>query len=89
MGVLGMTVGGRPRRLLEATYEATSYQGWFSFTRDPRSAQLTAACKLYVSPRPEALADAFPLIADAFVRSGVRSFKVGQTQYDSMSPVTA
>jgi hypothetical protein len=35
-------------------------------------------CKLYVSPRPEALPDAFPRIADAFVRSDVRSFKVGR-----------
>src|SRR6266536_2880045 len=34
--------------------------------------------KLYISPTPEALADAFPRIADELVRSDVRSFKVGR-----------
>ena len=31
-----------------------------------------------MSPRPEALADAFPRIVDELVRAGVRSFKVGR-----------
>jgi hypothetical protein len=78
MAVLGMTVGGAPRRLLETAYEATTYQGWYSFARTPARVRSAAACKLYVSPRPEALADAFPRIAEAFVRSDVRSFKVGR-----------
>jgi hypothetical protein len=78
MAVLGMTVGASARRLLETAYEATSLQGWYSFARTPARVQIAAVCKLYVSPRPEALADAFPRIADAFVRSGVRSFKVGR-----------
>ena len=78
MAVLGMTVGGGTRRLLETAYEATSLQGWYSFARTPARTQIAAVCKLYVSPRPEALADTFPRIADAFVRSDVRSFKVGR-----------
>jgi hypothetical protein len=78
MAVLGMTVGGSTRRLLETAYEATSLQGWYSFARTPALVQIAAVCKLYVSPRPEALVDAFPRIADAFVRSEVRSFKVGR-----------
>lgn len=78
MAVLGMTVGGRIRRLLETEYEPSSLTGWYSFARTSAPAQLAAACKLYVSPRPEALPDAFPRIADAFVRSKVRSFKVGR-----------
>lgn len=78
MAVLGMTVGGSTRRLLEKAYEATSLQGWYSFARAPVRAQIAAVCKLYVSPRPEALADAFPRIADAMVRSEVRSFKIGR-----------
>lgn len=78
MTVLGLTVAGAVRRRLEAVYEATSYAGWYSFARSGSPAQLSAACKLYVSPRPEALADAFPRIADQFVRSEVRSFKVGR-----------
>jgi len=78
MAVLGMTVGGGSRRLLEAAYEASSLPGWYSFARTPGHVQLSAACKLYVSPRPEALAAAFPRIVAEFVRCEVRSFKVGR-----------
>ena len=80
MGVLGMTAGGGVRRLLEAAYEATSFSGWYSFARTTvaGSAPLVAGCKLYVSPRPEALSDAFPRIARVLVRCEVRSFKVGR-----------
>lgn len=78
MAVLGMTVGGRARRLLEDAYEATSYPGWYSFARASDPVEIGSVCKLYVSPRPEALADAFPRIAEAFVRCEVRSFKVGR-----------
>ena len=78
IAVLGMTVGSVTRRLLETAYEATSLEGWYSFARTPARAQLVAACKLYVSPRPDALVDFFPRIADVFVQSNVRSFKVGR-----------
>ena len=78
MAVLGMTVGGGARRSLETAYEATSFSGWYSFARGPARLQFAAACKLYVSPRPEALADAFPRIVHEFARSNVRSFKVGR-----------
>jgi hypothetical protein len=78
MAVLGMTVGGRARRLLERAYDATSYPGWYSFAKAPGPVQVTSVCKLYVSPRPEALAEAFPRIAEVFVRYDVRSFKVGR-----------
>lgn len=78
MTILGLTVGGAVRRRLEATYEATSFSGWYSFARRGAPPHLAAACKLYVSPRPEALAGAFPRIAAQFVQSEVRSFKVGR-----------
>lgn len=78
MAVLGLTVGGRARRLLETAYEPNSLAGWYSFARTAVPVQLAAACKLYVSPRPEALADAFPRIVDEIVRGDVRSFKVGR-----------
>jgi hypothetical protein len=77
MAVLGMTVGGTARRLLESSYEASTIAGWYSFAR-PGDTQVQAVCKLYVSPRPEALADHFPTIAAAFVRHEVRSFKIGR-----------
>jgi len=78
MAVLGMTVGGGTRRLLENAYEPTTLPGWYSFARTTARMQFAAACKLYISPKPEALADAFPRIADELVRSNVRSFKVGR-----------
>ena len=78
MGALGLSTGGAARRILESTYEASTLQGWYSFARGGVPAQLSAACKLYVSPRPHALPDAFVRIVHAFVQAEVRSFKVGR-----------
>lgn len=78
MAVLGLAVGARVRRQLEAAYEAHTVPGWVSFSRAAQPLQLSAACKLYVSPQPQALPDAFARIADAFVQGGVRSFKLGR-----------
>jgi hypothetical protein len=78
MAVLDMTKGGATRRRLETAYEASSFPGWYSFARAGSGAVTGAACKLYVSPKPAALSEAFPLIADAFARLDVRSFKVGR-----------
>jgi len=78
MAVLGMTAGGATRRLLESAYEPSSLPGWYSFARIGVPVQLTAACKLYVSPRPEALAEAFPRVVAELARAEVRSFKVGR-----------
>jgi murein endopeptidase len=41
-------------------------------------ALLAADCKLYLSPRIEALADMFPHVVHVFVRDNVRSFKIGR-----------
>ncbi len=78
LAVLGLAVGAPVRRRLEAAYEAHTLPGWVSFSRTGQPMQLFAACKLYVSPMPQALPDAFARIVDAFVQSGVRSFKVGR-----------
>lgn len=78
MAVLGLTLGGVARRKLEAAYEATTYPGWFSFALTPTPVLIQAACKLYVSPQPEALATAFPIISETFAKMDVRSFKVGR-----------
>ena len=78
MTVLSLTSGGQARRTLDTVFNATCFDGWYSFSRIPAEAGLRSVCKLYVSPRPEALADAFPRIARAFAESGVRSFKVGR-----------
>ncbi len=78
MAVLSLTSGGQARRTLDTVFDATSFAGWYSFSRVPAEAGLRSVCKLYVSPRPEALAAAFPRIAMVFAEMGVRSFKVGR-----------
>lgn len=78
MCALGLNIGGAARRMLESTHEASTLQGWYSFARSAVPAQLSAACKLYVSPAPRALPDAFARIVKVFVQAEVRSFKVGR-----------
>lgn len=78
MAVLGLTKSGPVRRLLEKSYEASTLAGWYNFAHSSSSAQIVPACKLYVSPRPEELPKAFPIIARQFVAYEVRSFKVGR-----------
>jgi hypothetical protein len=86
IAVFGMTARAATRRLLENWYEPSSLPGWYSFARTPVGEQTDALSKLYVSPRPEALSDAFPRIADVFVRLEVRSFKVGRGIHGLLRP---
>lgn len=86
MAVLGLATGGAARRVLAEHYEATSFPGWFSFARSESSTSMTPTCKLYVSPRVDALGDAFPEIVAAFERAHVRSFKVGRGIYGLLRP---
>lgn len=78
VAVLGLTLGGLTRERLEVAYEATTYPGWVGFARTPARIEAHAPYKLYVSPRPEGLAMAFPIIATLFARMDVRAFKVGR-----------
>ena len=78
MAILGLTDGGGARRVLERRYEATTYPGWLGFARIGAPLGTATTCKLYVSPNPEALAAAFPVIADVFNAMDVRAFKVGR-----------
>ncbi|MBX3616591.1 hypothetical protein [Nitrosomonas sp.] len=78
MAILGLTKGAHVRRQLETAYDAHALAGWYSFARTALPEQISTACKLYVSPKPEALSDAFPVIAEQFTRNEVRSFKVGR-----------
>jgi hypothetical protein len=78
MGVLGLTVGGVARRRIEAQYDALSLPGWYSFARAGSPAPAAPACKLYISPRPEVLAEAFPRVVGCLAGTQVRSFKIGR-----------
>ncbi|MCH5373449.1 MAG: hypothetical protein JJ992_05700, partial [Planctomycetes bacterium] len=64
---------------LESAYEASSLAGWYAVSRVSTQPPLLATdCKLYVSPRIEALAEAFPNVAHVFLQGDVRSFKIGR-----------
>lgn len=78
MSVLGLSRGGRARRQLSKMYDGFSYPGWHSFTLIGSNPTGNTRFKLYVSPRPEALALAFPAIAESFANMEVVSFKVGR-----------
>lgn len=78
LSVLGLAPGGAVRERLAQPYEVTTHPGWISFSRVGREVGEAPACKLYVSPRPEALAEAFPVIAGTFAGLDVGSFKVGR-----------
>jgi hypothetical protein len=78
MFVLGLNSGASTRTVLEARYETLTQQGWFSFAHSATPMKGYAECKLYVSPRPEALATAFPVVARTFAAMEVRAFKVGR-----------
>ena len=78
MAVLGLTPGGTAREILEQFYEATTFPGWLSFAYDGVTVTGQAACKLYISPKPAALAKAFPSVARVLAQHKVRSFKVGR-----------
>lgn len=86
MAVLGLAPGGSARRCLEAAYEPSTHPGWISFARGAAAAGRAPRYKLYVSPRPEALARAFPIVAEAFASAGVRSFKVGRALHGLLRP---
>lgn len=78
MGVLGLCMGGATRRRLDREYAPTVITGWYAFTRLPLDTAAVTACKLYVSPRPDAIGEAFHRLVDVFAGAGVRSFKVGR-----------
>ena len=78
LSVLGLGPGDAVREQLAQPYEASTLPGWISFSRVGRQVNDAPACKLYVSARPEALADAFPIVATSFARLEVGSFKIGR-----------
>lgn len=86
LAILGLVAGASARRQLERTYEATTYPGWIGFARRPDFSASPAACKLYVSPRPESLPAAFPAMAAVFDNLEVRAFKVGRGLFGLLRP---
>jgi hypothetical protein len=79
IAVLGLSRGGSSRRLLEQHYVASTDTGWYAFFAARYLHEgFAATCKLYLSPKPEALAEVFPIVAKTFLDGEVRSFKVAR-----------
>jgi hypothetical protein len=79
VGLLGLSRGGHAHRLLCGDYEAATDPHWLSWARlGEQSRQPAPLYKLYISPRPEALVDAFPAVVAVLASTEVRSFKVGR-----------
>jgi hypothetical protein len=80
MGLLGLAREGPTRRCLARDYEASTHQGWLSWSRKPEHPEPRPELpyKLYISPRPEALAECFPILAKTLAENRTWSFKVGR-----------
>jgi hypothetical protein len=84
---LGIANGGSMRRYLERRWTrlkpSSEFEGWFqwqSLQPEPDSASQTGArqiYKLYLSPKPEHVPDAFEAFAEGLTDSGAHHFKVG------------
>jgi hypothetical protein len=79
---LGIDRGGANRKLLDGAWSPLSMDGWLSWQSRSRSAATGHAggptWKLYVSPRPEALAESFGAVLAALTAARAAQFKVGR-----------
>jgi hypothetical protein len=81
---LGIDSSGANRRILESgwyrTKPSSQFDGWFhwqSRTERMPESEVRQSYKLYVSPRPEVIADAFRCVAEVLAESPAFHFKVG------------
>jgi hypothetical protein len=79
---LGIDRGGAHRKLLDGAWSPLSMEGWLSWQSRSRSTETGHAggptWKLYVSPRPEALAESFGEVLAALTAARASQFKVGR-----------
>ena len=76
LAVIGATAGG-PAAAALSGYEAMVNPSWVAWSLDT-SVRPELPYKLYVSPLPGHVADAFPVIATVLAAHGVWSFKIGR-----------
>lgn len=79
---LGIDRGGASRRALDGAWSSLSLEGWLSWQNRSRTVETVgrsggATWKLYVSPRPEALAESFSAVLAALTAARASQFKVG------------
>ncbi|RJL33415.1 hypothetical protein [Bailinhaonella thermotolerans] len=90
--LLGLGNGGADRRAPDRRWAETRMpppygEAWRSWRRRDVTAERPATtCKLYVSPAPEALGEAFGETAAVLAEAGARAFKVGRDVYGLLRP---
>ena len=80
IALLGIHPEGRTRQNLARNYQASTHPNWLSWSMETEHEQQRPELpyKLYVSPRPEALARCFPILAGVLSEGRVWSFKIGR-----------
>jgi hypothetical protein len=80
IALLGLHREGRTRQNLARSYQASTHPNWLSWAMEAEHGRQRPELpyKLYVSPRPEALARCFPILAGVLSERHVWSFKVGR-----------
>ncbi len=63
-----------------------AHQGWVSWRSRVIDATASSAYKLYVSPMPAALRDAFEIVTGVVVASSATAFKIGSDLYGILRP---
>jgi hypothetical protein len=78
---LGIDSGGGHRKLLDSAWSPLTMDGWLSWRARAQSGDRGRAggptWKLYVSPRPEALAESFGAVLAALTAARADQFKIG------------
>lgn len=80
---LGIDRGGAHRKLLDGAWTPLDMQGWIGWQSRPRAGEEGGwrsggpTWKLYVSPRPEALAESFGAVLEALTAARASQFKIG------------
>lgn len=87
---LGLEPGGRSRRILDRAWRpagsAASADHWIGWWRAGAVAAERPAYKLYISPRCEALPEAFPAAVETLTASRAVGFKAGKGVYGLLRP---
>jgi len=92
---LGIDRGGASRKLLDSAWLPLATEGWLTWQSRSRGRSRNAEAggradgptwKLYVSPRPEALAESFAAVLAALTAARAAQFKVGRDAAGLLRP---
>jgi hypothetical protein len=85
LGATRAPLGALLERHWETSAKLTSWLSWFSKTREPRS-ESEVTYKLYVSPRPERIREAFEVVVRVLSEFPDAQFKIGDSVIGLLRP---